>query len=557
MDINNKDTIRRGKIRFRDRAPDLLCLVLIAGAFSAGFRATHDLEYPFDIDFNIYISYAQSTLDGHWLEDPYYAGEKQWYNPLVPWLIAATAKVFNVPVAVACVRMGAFVNLLAPLCFYLLGARLFGKWIALAGTTSFLFILKPFLPGCYLGTYSPWMYSNNFVQAFFYLGLLVYLVSRDKKTVGWAAASGVLLGVTFLGHATPAMILGFVILIMELRDMVMALRPGGRDSTGHVGRRVIRAAVLFGTAFLVSLPILSTILFHYRLRILNGEPNDWIPSFLKLENLGSFWTIINSKRNLVALIGMITLAMKRPRSDEKRILFLWVAASAGFVAYSYIRQVMERRGAEWFGIVPANHFFFYLNAALAMCFGYGLAMIGRFSADLAARMRFLPAFLRSAARERVLLSFLLLVCLIKYCPLQAARFDYTIAPEKSREVAEWSDRRRSVEWIRTHTDRSEVFLSNDMWGMYVVGPAGRKCVAVWDVCSNPYVDWRTRNADREAMVRYLTGKSADKEAFLRLVSVYGVRFVIADPREWDISETLPVVRRVFSGNAVDIFRILE
>jgi hypothetical protein len=452
--------------------------------------------------------------------------------------------------------MGAYFNLFAPLCFYVLAARLFGKWTAVGGVLSFLFIVKPFLPGCYLGTYSPWMYANNFMQAFFYVTLLVYLISWKERKPVWAAATGGLLGVSFLGHAGTALLLGAVIAIMEAWDLVSALKRN-RGSLRAAGPAAVRAGILFGSAFLVGLPLLYSILFHYRLRILNSAPNRWMPTFLTLDHIRSFWMVNHSKRNLVALFGMIVMALRPDKTVGRRVLFLWSGLCAAALLHFFIGQALTGTSVHVFSRVPVYHFFFHLNVALALFFGYGLASISRLLAGLAADMRSPPAVFRPVTHERAILCVLLLGCLVKYYPQQAKAFDYTIAPEKSGALAGWSDRIRMVEWIRTHSNRSDVFLANDMWGMYAVGPAGRKCVAVWDVGSNPYVDWRTRNSDREAMFRYLIGKSADGEAFSRLVSAYGVRFVIADPEQWNFLETRPFLRREFSGDSMEVYRILE
>ena len=535
---------------------DAVCIVLCAVAFVHGVRATQALEYPYDIDFYVHLSHAQSALDGYFLVDPYYLNEMQWYNPLVSWLIAAVTWIFGIPLTVACTRMGAYLNLLAPLCFYALSARLLGKWAAAAAVLSFLFLAKPFLPGCYLGTYSPWLYSNNFMQAFFYLGLLVYIVSLKKKNLGWAAAAGILLGIAFLGHAGTALILGFVIGIMELRNMVLDWKASG-GSRKAFGRGAVRIGILFGLAFIVSLPFLYSILFHYRLKILNDAPNGWMPFFLRLENLQFFWTVNRSKRNLVALFGIVVLVFQPHKALEKRILFFWACVCIVFLAYCYLGQVMTRLGAHLFCRVPAYHFFFYLNAVLSLFFGYGLARSADFLADLGRRIPLLPMSVRPFLGGRVILSLLMLLCFARYYPSYGSRFDYTEAPARSRAIAGWSDWRRTHDWIRVHTHDSEVFLANDMWGMYVVGPSGRKSVAIWNLCSNPYVDWRGRNADRETMVAFLTGKAGDIGEFMRLVSKYGVRFILADPDEWRISKDLPFLKKEFSGDKVEIYRIVQ
>ncbi len=59
-----------------------LCLL----ALVMGVRTTGDLIWPADPDMLRDVAQARVLADGHPLDDPFYAGEGAWYNPLAPAL---------------------------------------------------------------------------------------------------------------------------------------------------------------------------------------------------------------------------------------------------------------------------------------------------------------------------------------------------------------------------------------------------------------------------------------------------------------------------------------
>src|SRR5207247_2258230 len=85
-------------------------------------------------------------------------------------------------------------------------------------------------------------------------------------------------------------------------------------------------------------------------------------------------------------------------------------------------------------------------------------------------------------------------------------------------------------FIRRTTRASDVFLASHGAVLVLVGPAGRKTVAVQAEFSNPYVDYGSRAADRDAMFRDLEDGHVDD--FRRTAATYGVTHVVGNGLEY-------------------------
>ena len=172
--------------------------------------------------------------------------------------------------------------------------------------------------------------------------------------------------------------------------------------------------------------------------------------------------------------------------------------------------------------MPPFHFFFYLMALVAIGFGIGIrdACAGAIG-WLAGRGR--------VARRRALMwtalatSFVTLLWVGGDYQQYRQRLDFTVL---RREAIEMNGRYPVdvLDWIRLHTFPDDVFLCMDDASLYLVTPAGRKVVATNRYFSNPYVDWRSRDADRRRMFDQLA--SGDMDGFSRLAAKYRVRFVV-------------------------------
>src|SRR5262245_2923868 len=196
--------------------PVLAFLALLTVALSFGVRTTRDVEWPtpmpggLTVDLYRDMSSAQTMLDSGYGPDPNFVGERSWYNPLVPAIMALTTAVTALPLNVVAVRLGTYANLLAPLTFFLMCAVLFDRWTALFASFASLFLLPDAFPAYLVATYFPCVLPVNFVLACFYLSIVaLHWAYRDNRLAAFVVP-GLLWGLTFLGHTAPALILGGV-----------------------------------------------------------------------------------------------------------------------------------------------------------------------------------------------------------------------------------------------------------------------------------------------------------------------------------------------------------
>ncbi len=280
-------TTLRAHLQTENRITDVLAALLCVVAFMHGFGASHDLEWGNDLDHFRDVAAAQTIRDGYFWDDPYYAGESLWYNPLVPTLVATVARLTGAPVPVVHIRLGAYIDLLPAVCFYILVARFVNPYVALASMACFLFFTSPPQhPTWASATYSPMLLPVIFVQAGFYLTLVVYRKAFCAHQRRYYAATGILLGLTFLGHTAPALILGGIIALFTLINVYENRKKGGLITTAFRAMRDF--GILIVAALVVSAPYLYTIVGRYHLRILNPWPSNWVWPDLSVENLGRF-----------------------------------------------------------------------------------------------------------------------------------------------------------------------------------------------------------------------------------------------------------------------------
>jgi hypothetical protein len=527
--------------------PDALAVLLFAVAFIYGFNASHDLEWGNDLDHLRDVAAAQTILDGHLWNDQYYAEESLWYNPLVPTLVAAAAGITGAPVPVVHIRLGAYIDLLPAICFYILVTRFFNRYVALASTACFLFFTSaPSHPTWASATYSPMLLPVIFVQTGFYLTLFVYWKAICTRKRRYYAATGALLGITFLGHTAPALILGGIITLFTLTIVYQDRKQVGLAPAAI--QAVTEFGILIVMALVVSAPYLYTILGRYRLRIVNPWPSNWVWAEMGVENLSSFieaqfaWPIF-----FVVLFGLAYFIFSKVAgSVEKRLLLFWLITSLVFLAYSYFQQILGRNGVEISAITPGFHFLVYVEAFKAVMFGIGLLLMVRAAQWVFRSLRRIPHL------EPVALVSLTFVCLWLTAP-DYVRRDYFGARDASLGFATLTDQIQAYQWIRQHTQPRDVFLSHENLALFAVGQAGRKVIAVSQFFSNPYVDWGTRNWDNEAMFDYLY--AGDWQGFVQLATRYNVRYVIVDStEERGTLDGLVFLVRMFNSGTVTIYR---
>ena len=310
---------------------DLAAACLIALAFARGVSVTYDLNWPNDPDLYRDIAHAQTILDGSFLADPHYLGETIWYNPLVPGLVAAIDWVTGVRLHVLETRAGAYLNLLAPIAFYLLARALLGRWTAIIATAIFLFCTGDTGPSYASSTYTPWLFVANFAQGLFYLSVLALHRAVEANRGHRFALVGVMLGLTFLGHTAPAILVGGLITLYTMGNVIAA---ADRQQWIELRRVLARFAVVVLLALVVSAPFLVSILGNYQLQIVHRHPTFWIYPEMEVANLGRFLAERLSRTLVLpALVGFVALAATRTSRLARAWVLGWMGLSLVFVAY--------------------------------------------------------------------------------------------------------------------------------------------------------------------------------------------------------------------------------
>ena len=434
---------------------------------------------------------------------------------------------------------------------------MFGRWAALAATAYLLFAVPVDAPSWAHATYSPWLFAPTFAQCLFYLTLLAYRRMRRTRRRSWAVVTGVALGITFLGHVVPAVLLGCVIVAVTGASLFRLWRRRKRRPSRYRNRGRSELAdlmLIVAVAFVVGLPLGFSLIGHHHLKVENPLATYWNWEYLQLEHLPRFLREWASLSTAVACAGAIGVIAMRRRPVERRLVFTWLAVAFAFLAYSFVWQVAARYGVVLRQLAPGYHFLFYLSSAKAVLYGCGIAAIARCLLWGAVRCKAVATETR-LPWQRVLVALGIAATLAKVYPSYPTWFDLTRAPRTARERVLLTDNFAPYDWVMANAEPSDVFLCNDRMSLLIVAPAARKVVATNAAFSSPYVDWQTRDADRAAMFAAL--RNGDRERFAGLAAAYRVTHVIVT----DEGEQLagqpdpPYLERVFESNRITIYRL--
>lgn len=146
-----------------------------------------------------------------------------------------TSTVVQAPVPETLTRLGAWLNAIPPLLFFLCARRLTDPVTALAALCAWLFL--PHRPPAWgAATYTPWLFPSVAAHALFYGGLLVWLRAIEPGArVRHLVAVGAILGLTLPAHTAPALVLAGIVVMTTL------LTPARASSlpSSFVGKRLV------------------------------------------------------------------------------------------------------------------------------------------------------------------------------------------------------------------------------------------------------------------------------------------------------------------------------
>lgn len=477
-------------------------LILLAIAFFQCFRTTHDLFWAFDVDFDRDMSYVQSTLEGYYGKDPSYLHEYLWYNPLLFLVETGIVKLTGLPVNIVLVRAGTYLNLLGPIFFFFMCLRLFDPKIALAALLSYLFLASGKILLVIGGTYTPWLYPSAFMLFAFYLDIILCYQAFSTQKYSWFALLGLSTGITFLGHAAPALIIILILIALQTGPLIAAIR---QKQTALAKRYLLQGLIAFLCFCLAAAPVLYFVIGKYHLHIVNREPSEYTEGLFFLNNTWGLLKANFSLALLVAIVGLIWFYRSFPRGLIRKIILSWLFISVGLYLYASVVAGLDHRfNIHLPAIVPSFHYFMYIKAIQSVFFGFGLV------------------FLASPLQKY--LQPLILVIAFAYFPLYAKREDFVRSREESIAKARDTDRLEVYYYILHNIAPDKVILCENDPSLFPVMATGRKMVSNAYTFSNPYVDFNRREQDRLAMLSYI--KTGQEQPLQKLLADYTVSYVL-------------------------------
>jgi hypothetical protein len=514
----------------------LFCLVvalLLSFSLVRAVDATSQCLWPSEWDLLRDIGMAQTILDGRYPEDPILSGETLWYNPFTGAILALSHQISGISLPRLGILLGPYLNLITPLGFVFLLACLFGRAAALAGLCMVLYGKDPANPFFVQVCYAPWLMAPLYASGLMFFTLAVYYRASKQGSLGYYIFAGCLLGITFMAHTAPAIIVGGTISLHVLAELLRSfyLSKAERKATTKKNTDVkintlsllTQFFALLLTAFVISLPFTWNIIWHYGFHVRNVQPALFSVDFVLLENLPERLRETINWRNGFALVGMIELLRRRDRAS--RLVLCWLLTSCLMLSQHYVWQaILLYHKVELVGFAPGHHWTIHLSAVRAALFAVGVTVTGAFMLNIIGMFEKCVVGRLSGDTSLLLQNIgkavgacLAGVMLYADHPL-LTRTDFQVPQRKAYH--EYHERHIPVyEWILANTPPDAVILCfEDEIAMTVVMPAARKLLFPLRIYSNLYVDPGPLSYDRRRLVDAVN--EADWPDFCAECSIY-------------------------------------
>jgi hypothetical protein len=527
-----------------DQRITILAALLLIAALVPGVLATADLTWPYALDQFGDLSVAQTIQEGGWggwREDPFYAGEAAWHNPLIPAIVALTAAIGRAPVPETFTRIGAVINLLPAVLFFVCARRLIGPAAALPALIAWLFL--PHSPPAWgAAMYTPWLFPATAAHALFYGGAIAWLRALERPSLSRLAVAGVILGLTLLAHTAPAIVLTGIIVVTALLTPARLSPLGAQGAAGRAKAIAVPGAI----AAIVASPFLLPLALRYGFHIVNRMPGSWTDERLSFTNLAirlakpSTWPT-----TLLTVLGAIDLARRARLTLPTLIMMAWGVITLAF----FITSTLGQSSALLPVVIPAFHFYYLLRALACLAFGAGFLVMSGKLARWWSR--------QASASEATATGVALIVSLLLSAALYPDYLDREAFTSARRRAIEWqsSDDRRAREWIRANTPRDAVFAAYDDDALRLVGAAGRKVMCMDPYFSNPYIDRTPRAAARDRLFAALA--AGERDRFLEIARSYRLTHIVIrrDRPQMPKLDDTPWLKEDYKNQQVSIARI--
>ncbi len=449
-----------------------LCALLLLCA-ARGLWFAHGLTVPTDADTVRDIGFIRGILDGNAWGDPAMAGAWRWYPPLFHVIAAAVAFLSDSDPLPLWNAAGVGLNLATPAAFFLLNRQLFGTWAAAAAAGVMVLFGGSVMSGDEAAGYTPWTFTPALAWPLFFLATMAIHRLTPALRIGGAIGIGCSIGVVFLAHTVPAILLTGMVSALALAQ------PGRR------GRALLWLVGTGAVALLWALPFLAPLLIDYRLHIANPVPGAWMHPLFAAPGRMALLSL-----PAVLSLGWLVYTRARVPAGVLALFGAWVGICLVFLARRSLCAdgVIDGTACRVLAIAP-HHFHVYLQAAEACATGYALSLL---ATRLAPRMRPIAA---AAAGLAIAAG---VVGLFVQPWDRDARAGTLVRPGAIMDRAAYA-------WIVANTRPAARFVTllppeADQMGpaAATVIAAGRQLVAPPEIHSNPYIAWAPLNAQRRA-----------------------------------------------------------
>ena len=471
-------------------APWTLMVALILFCVAKGMLLTAGVSLPVDPDTVRDIGFIRGILDGNLFGDPTIAEAWRWYPPLIHALAALAIAITGAEPLTAWTGIGVWLNLAAPIAFFLMARSLFGDWPAALSAAVLVLVNGSLMGGDESAGYTPWTLTPALVWPLFFAG--VWAIHRFTTALSWRGAIGIGcgLGVVFLAHTVPAILLSGIVTAAAL------VQPA------RWSRRILWLGLVAAIEWLWALAFMAPLVWSYRLRIANPVPGAWVHGILAVD--GVPWRLL--ALNAPGLIAGLVILWSRPGGLSRTasaILSAWIVLCAAFLVRHLLCHLgcLDGASCRVFVIAP-HHFHVYLQAGWAVLIGYALWF--GWHAGRQRRCGWAAAGLALAG----LAGLLMQTRDVDARDQVAARPDIVLD-------------RAAYDWISRNTHPDDQFVTPLPREADQMGPAaatviaaGRRLVAPPEIHANPYLPWAPMNARR---LSYLSELHAGSGALCRLV----------------------------------------
>ncbi len=521
------------------RWPWFVLGLLLGACLAHGLWVVRDLGlYTAILDTYRDAGFVQGILDGNLAGDPSIEGARRYYPPMIHVLAAAAALASRMQPLPLLIKIAPWLNLLIPAAFFLMARRLVNSAAAAVATTVLVCFDGILLPPWMIASYSPWHSVPEITQALFFCGVWLVCERSGSGRLRDALWIGSIVGLVFLAHTVPALILAAIAAAAAFSAHGLRLR-----TLTWVGTAA-------ATAALWAAPFLIPLITAYHLKIVNAAGSFTDPLFDPAH--------IPKRVILACLPGLAALGLLgwnfrgcRTRHPLPRpaaaILGVWIGLPLLFMARHFGCAGSESALCTAFQ-VPVHHWMIYLQSALACVFGHATVSLLPVGSDRAPRPGSAPLVATSA------IAAVVMVCALLF-----------LQPMDRQMRARAMDMRNRIDlklygWLLSSTRPNALFVTDvstdavhDSAAVAVLA-AGRKSAALPFTYSNPYIDWRERK-ERDDLYLAAIRSGADAPALCRLLTEAGPGNAVYVALEPGTAIGSTRLQRVFHSNQNDLYAI--